>query len=468
VQRVSSLDAAMLYAETPEMPMHSMGVVIMEPPPGAPPFEVMRRVFEERMHLLAPFRRRLVEGPLQLGDPHWIEDPAFDLANHLRRAAIPTPGSLRELAEFVGDFASRPLERSKPLWEMVLVEGVEGGNIAVVTKVHHAAMDGGRLVALLVGRLFDPSPEGRTVPPPGAQWSPDPEPSLAWLAADTARSLATRPLHAMRALADVTATFVRASRVRRGRGGAARLFEAPATPFNGALTPHRSVALADVAFDDLETIKRAFGTTINDVVLAASGSALRSWLLAHGGLPERPLVVNVPVAVRSAGEEDAGNRVSMVLVHLPVQIHDPVERLMAIGAETQRAKAAHGAVRGDVFREFTDVLTNLTAPWLLTHVVGLYSSTHLADRLPFLWNLVISNLPGPAAPLYCGGARALRIYPLGPLQQGSGLNLTVLSTLDRLCVGAMACRELVPDVEDITTGFVHAIGELRALAAERR
>jgi hypothetical protein len=154
-------------------------------------------------------------------------------------------------------------------------------------------------------------------------------------------------------------------------------------------------------------------------------------------------------------------------VHLPVQIHDPVERLMVIHANTRRAKAEHGEIRGDVFQKFTDVVTNLMAPWLLTHAVGLYSSSHLADRLPILWNLVISNVPGPAAPLYCGGGRALRIYPLGPVQQGSGLNLTVLSTLDRLCLGAMACKELVPDVEDIATGFVHGVEELRALAARR-
>jgi WS/DGAT/MGAT family acyltransferase len=469
VQRVSSLDAGMLYAETPEMPLHTMGVVIVEPPPGAPLFQEMRRVLEQRLHLLPPLRRRLVEGPLKLGDPHWIEDPAFDLDNHVRRAAIPSPGSLRELAEFVGDLASRPLERSKPLWEMVLVEGVEGGKAAIVIKVHHAAMDGGQVVALLLGRLFDPTPEIRTLPPPGAEWTPDREPSLAWLATDTARSLATRPLHAIRAIADVATTIVRAALPHgASQGGAARLFEAPATPWNGALTPHRSVALADVAFDDLKAAKRAFGTTINDVVLAASGAALRSWLLAHGGLPERPLVVNVPVAVRSEGDEEAGNRVSMILVHLPVQIDDPVERLLAIRAETRRAKAEHGHVRGDVFQKFTDVVTNVAAPLLLTQMMGLYASTHLADRLPFFWNLVISNLPGPAVPLHCAGARALRIYPLGPVQQGSGLNLTVLSTLDRLCFGAMACKERVPDVEDIAAGFVDAVGELRKLADARR
>jgi len=158
----------------------------------------------------------------------------------------------------------------------------------------------------------------------------------------------------------------------------------------------------------------------------------------------------------------------MILVHLPVQIDDPVERLMAIRAETRRAKAEHGQLGADVFQKFADVLTNITAPRLLTQAVELYSSTHLADHLPFLWNLVISNLPGPSVPLYCGGARALRVYPLGPVQQGSGLNLTVLSTMDRLCLGAMACKEMVPDVEDVADGFVDAIGELRKLADERR
>jgi WS/DGAT/MGAT family acyltransferase len=466
MQRVSSLDAGMLYAETPEMPLHTLGVVIVEPPPGTPQLlPVMRRVFEERIHLLAPFRRRLVEGPLKLGDPHWIEDPGFDLDNHLRRAALPAPGGQRELADFVGDFASHPLERSKPLWEIVLVEGLEGGRNAVVVKVHHAAMDGGRVVALLLGHLFDSTPEIRSVPPPGAEWTPDREPSLAWLAVDGARSLAERPLHAVRAIADVATASVQAALAHAvGRGGPARLFGAPATRFNGALTPHRSVAFADVAFDDLKAVKRAFDATINDVVLAASCTALRAWLLAHGGLPERPLVVNVPVTVRVEGDEDAGNRVSMILVHLPVQTEDPVERLMAIRAETRRAKAEHAHAHSDVFRKATDVVTSLAVPWLLTELLEIYSSAHLADRLPIPWNLVISNLPGPRTPLYCGGARVLRIYPFGPVQHGSGLNLTVLSAMDRLCFGAMACRERVPDVEDLATGFVDATAELRKRA----
>ncbi len=467
--RLSSLDAGMLYAETPEMPMHTMGVVIVERP-HEPPFEALRRVFEQRMHLIAPLRRRVVQGPLLLGDPHWIEDPDFELDNHLKHAAIPSPGSKRELAEFVGDFAGHLLERSKPLWEIVLVEGLEDGQIAIVPKVHHAAMDGGRVVTLLLGCLFDTQPESAPVPPPAAEWTPDSEPSWGWLAADAARTLATKPLHALQALAGLS-TSIRAptfspSRPERAGASEAHLFEAPETPFNGALTSHRSVALADVAFADVRKIKSTFGATVNDVVLSASCAALRSWLLAHGGVPERPLVANVPVAVRSddAGDDAAANRVSMILVHLPVELDDPIERLTSIQHETSRAKKQHGKAHGNVLQNFTDLLTNITVPWLLTHLMELYSSTHAADRFPLLWNVVISNLPGPKQQLYGAGAKVRRVYPLGPVQQGSGLNLTVLSSGNRLCLGAMACKELVPGVEQIGAGFVAEIAALTKLA----
>ena len=328
--------------------------------------------------------------------------------------------------------------------------------------------DGGRLVAL-IGVLLDLTPDGHDMPPADVEWIPDPEPSLLWLAADTARVLAAKPINALRAVAETGAAIVRNTRAHRGDDdGAASLFEAPATPMNGALSPQRVVAMADVAFDDVRAIKQAFDTTVNDVVLAASCGALRSWLHAHGGLPERPLVANVPVTVRSEGEAEAGNRVSMILAHLPIRTDDPVERLMEIRRETRRAKEQHGSTKGDVLRQATDLLTNVTVPWLLTHAVEVYARSHLADRLPFFWNLVISNLPGPPIPLYCAGVKLLRLYPFGPVQQGSGLNLTVMSTMDRLCLGAMACKRMVPDVEDIATGFVSEVAALRRLAEAKR
>ena len=464
---VSSLDAGMLYAETPEMPMHTMGVLVLEPPlenASVTPFEVLRYTFEKRIHLIPPLRHRLVQGPLQIGDPHWIEDPEFDLDRHLLRASLPPPGGLSELRDFVGEFAAGLLDRQKPLWEITLVEGLAGGEIAIVSKIHHAAMDGGRLVAL-IGHLFDHTSEWKSIPPPEEPWTPEKLPTTRWLAADTLRTLMGKPRRAAAAAVKV-ASALRHREPRHDGDERPKGHPPPSTPFNRALTPNRSVGLSDVALSDLKDIKRAFGTTINDVVLAASCASLRSWLSGHGGLPEHPLVVSVPVALPAEGDEEVGNRVSMIRVHLPVQTEDSVARLLAISEETAQGKKAVGRGGGaGVFKHFTDIVTNITVPWILTHAMSLYAASHLADRLPPLWNLVISNVPGSPDPLYSAGTRLLRAYPLGPVQQGSGLNITVMSTSDRLCVGVMACKELVPDVQDIATGFVHEIETLKALAA---
>jgi len=472
---VSNLDAAMLYAETPEMPMHTMGVLILETE-GLPPttsgelsqFEITRRVFSERIHLIPPFRRRIVQGPLKIGDPHWIEDPAFDLDHHLVCTSLPAPGGMRELCDLVGTFAGSCLDRDRPLWKVMLVEGLLGDKLALIMKIHHAAMDGGRAAAI-AGELLDTSPGGGSLAPPDQPWIPDREPSVPWLAADTLRTLIGKPGRALEAAAKVTAA-VRShgssehESSDEPRAPKAPLFESPVTPFNRALTPNRSVSLVDVPFEDVKAIKHAFGATVNDVVLTASTASLRAWLMAHGGLPDRPLVATVPVAVRHEGDQ-AGNRVSMIRVHLPIQIADPVERLRTISEETNRLKRRHrSGGGGDVLKNFADVLTNVTVPWMLTHAMSLFSSQHLADRLPPLWNLVISNIAGPPAPLYTTGAKLTHLFPLGPVQQGSGLNITVMSAIDRLCFGALACSDLVPDVEDIGAGFVTEIETLKARA----
>jgi diacylglycerol O-acyltransferase len=471
---VSTLDAGMLYAETPEMPMHTMGVLVFEPestsgtdPGEASAFEWARQRFAERIHLIPPFRRRIVQGPLQIGDPHWIEDPAFDLDRHLVHMALPFPGGMREFSEFVGAFAGQLLERDRPLWKAVVVDGLEGGKNALVMKVHHAAMDGGQSAAIAT-TLLDTSLEGRQISPPEEPWVPDREPTLPWLAADSLRTLVGKPRRAVEAATKV-ASAVRGKGESKASPSAdgevsekAPLFEAPPTPFNGALTPNRSVAFADVSLDDVKAIKRAFGTTVNDVVLAACCASLRSWLGAHGGLPERPLVATVPVSIRRDGDQD-GNRVSVIRVHLPIQSEDPVERLMAINAETTAAKGRHRrGGGGDILENVAALVNNVTVPWLATHLIGFYSSRHLADRVPPLWNLIISNIPGPPVPLYTKGARLMQLFPLGPAQQGSGLDITVMSVVDRLCFGAMACTELVPDVQDIATGFANEIEMLKA------
>lgn len=467
---VSNLDAAMLYAETAEMPMHTLGVLILERTDVAgagSPFEIVRKLFAERIHLVPPFRRRLVQGPMEIGDPHWIEDSAFDLDQHLVRAVLPSPGGMRELRDFVGAFAGSRLDRNRPLWKAALVEGLDHDRLSLVMKIHHAAMDGGRAAAI-AGELLDDAPEGRPTPSPNAPWVPDREPSIPWLAADTIRTLLGKPRRAAEAAGRV-ASAIRARGTSDPHPSPAiealekkPLFDAPPTPFNRALTPTRSVGLADVSFEDVKAIKKAFGTTVNDVVLAACCASLRSWLETHGGLPSRPLVATVPVSVRQEGDR-AGNRVSVIRVHLPIHVEDSIGRLLAIHEETERQKNRHrGKGGGDVLKNFADIVTNVTVPWILTHLMSLYSSRHLADRVPPLWNLVISNIAGPAVPLYTTGARLTHLFPLGPVQQGSGLNITVMSVVDRLCFGALACTDLVPNVQDIAAGFVDEIERLRS------
>jgi len=331
-------------------------------------------------------------------------------------------------------------------------------------------MDGGQS-ATIASTLLDTSLEGRVIPPPGEAWIPDREPTLPWLAADTLRTLVGKPRRAVEAAAKVVSA-VRAKGESKPPPSAddevsekAPLFEAPPTPFNRALTPNRSVAFADVSLEDVKAIKRAFGTTVNDVVLAACCASLRSWLAAHGGLPERPLVATVPVSVRQDGDQD-GNRVSVIRVHLPIQSDDPVERLMAINEETTAAKRRHRRGGGsDILKNVAALINNITVPWMATSLIGFYSSRHLADRVPPLWNVIISNIAGPPVPLYTKGARLLQLFPLGPAQHGSGLDITVMSVVERLCFGAMACTELVPDVQDIATVFVREIEMLTKMAA---
>jgi WS/DGAT/MGAT family acyltransferase len=305
------------------------------------------------------------------------------------------------------------------------------------------------------------------LPPPDEPWIPDREPGVPWLAADTLRTLLGKPRRALEAAARVTSA-VRARRASEPpepldetQSTKAPLFEAPPTPFNRALTPNRSVSLVDVPFDDVNAIKRASGTKVNDVVLAACTASLRTWLSSHGGLPDRPLVATVPISVRHEGDEEA-NRVSVIRVHLPIHLTDPFERLLAIHEETSRMKKRHRSGGGDILKNFADILTNVTVPWLLTQAMSLLSSQHVADRLPPLWNLVISNIAGPAVPLYTTGAKLTHLFPLGPVQQGSGLNITVMSVVDRLCFGALACSDLVPDVAELGAGFVEEIAMLRA------
>lgn len=464
MNRLAPIDAAFLYMETPSSHMHVTGVIIVDPSTmhGGYSFEAIREMLSSRIHLLPPYRRRLLTVPFHLDDPVFIEDPDFDITNHVHRVTVPPPGGREELAAVIGDVAGRALDRSKPLWETVVVEGTADGTVALVCKVHHACIDG-VTGADLMSQLFDLEPDAPE-PPPAEEWVPDRVPSDLELLADAGRSRLTTPLRGLQGLGRMGATVVRTAASVIGRNDDERSpalpFTAPKTKFTGALTPHRSVAFAQTDFEDLRVVKTVFGVKINDVVLAACTLALRRYLIAHDDLPDKPLVSMEPVSVHGQDGQEGTNQVSSMAVRLPVQLEDPVDQLLEIREDTLASKEMHNAIGADVLRD----LTQFAPPVLFNRAMRLYSSMGLASHHRPVQNLVISNVPGPPIPLYCAGARVVAVYPFGPLIEGAGINITVLSNMGNMDFGVIGCTETAPDLWSLADGFGQAVKDLRAAA----
>jgi diacylglycerol O-acyltransferase len=456
VQRLSGTEAAFLYLETPSTHMHVTGTLVLDPGSldGRDAFAEVRRLLEERLHLLPPFRRRLVPVPFGAAHPVWIEDPDFELDAHLQRWDLPAPGSRAELEELVGQLAGRPLDRDRPLWHMDVIEGLEDGRIATVARIHHAAIDGVS-GAELMASLFDLTPEIAPVPSPEVPWEPEPLPTDAALLAGAVTEGAKSPVRVLSALTSSARSFVsRAGRITTAPR--VRPFSAPRTPFTGAVTPRRSVAFGRSSLADVKVVGGAVGATVNDVLLAATTSSLRGYLARHGALPDAPLVAAMPISARGEGEVEVGVQVSVMLVPLPVHLEDPLDRLRDVNSHTAALKADRAARGGDSLAEWAE----LTPPALLSGVARLYSGARLADRHPPIHNLVVSSIPGPPVPLYIAGATLEATYPMGPLIEGSGLNVTVLTNLGNVDVGIIACPDLVPDVADLARGFEAGVAEL--------
>jgi diacylglycerol O-acyltransferase / wax synthase len=464
MQRMAGMDAAFLYLETPTMHMHVVGVLVLDPTGLSSRFgiEKLMQVMADRIHLIPPLRRRVLPPPASIDHPLWIEDPEFDLSAHIRPAPIKCPVRWARLEQFVGEVASRPLDRDRPLWEMWMVDSLEDGTVAVVTKLHHSLMDGGAGRDLMAS-IFDLEADAGPIQPPAEPWIPDAVPSRHAQVASAVTSLVTRQkdapvavAHALSGLAGTTSAWLS----QRAAGSKSPL-TAPRTRLNGPITPSRSVSLTRVDLDTVREIRRAFGTTINDVVLAASGTALRRYLEVCGPLPARNLIAAVPVTPRDR-HDDGGlrNRVSMMMVDVPLEPDDPVERLLAVHANSLNSKALQSAFGPELLQE----LTGFAAPSVMTAGARLYSGLKLARYHRPVFNLVISNVPGPSLDLYCAGAKVTGIFPMGPVIEGTGVNMTVLSEAHHLNVGIMACPDLVPDVGNIGAAFVEAVGELQALA----
>jgi len=485
MKQLTGLDASFLFLETASQFGHVSSLSVFERPatPDYQPFEAWRAQIERRLHLLEPLRRRLREVPFGLDHPFWIEDPDFDLDYHVRHTAVPPPGSDGQLGELVARIVGRPLDRRHPLWESYVIEGLPAERFAILTKVHHATVDGASGAELLT-MMLDADPAGDPIPPPEEEWQPEPEPSDAEVLRKAAGSIVRKPARAIvlgtqtvREVGKATRNpvLVRAAdQVRSGlRGPLGAVLNigrernpeaeavgplptsAPRTPLNAKISPHRRFAFRSAALSDIKAIKNALGATVNDVVMAVCAGGLRTWLEAHDALPDQPLVAMIPVSVRTGEEAERWtNRVSAIFASIPTDEADPVLRVQRVHESMVEAKQLFDAVPADSLTDFTQF------PPPAVFAQAMRTATRLMGRFRSPVNLVISNVPGPRDPLYAAGAKLLHYYPVSTIVDGQGLNVTVQSYLDTLDFGLVACRELVPDLWSMVDAMVDDIATL--------
>jgi diacylglycerol O-acyltransferase / wax synthase len=476
MKQLTGLDASFLALETTTTTGHVGGVSVLDPSEAPEPLTLARLtdVMAERIPLVPVLRRKLLNVPLGLDQPYWVDDPNFDIEYHVREIALPRPGSDAQLTEQVSRLHSRPLDRSRPLWELYLISGLAKKRVAVYTKIHHAAIDGVSGTELLT-ILLDLTPSGREVPPP-VPFQPEPPPPLPLLAAKAAARLAWRPVQTVQmtnqlirwlpTMGPAVSTLVGGMLgLNRGDGEviATPLGRAPATPFNKPITPHRRLAFRSVDLETVKTVKNAFGVSVNDVVMAMSAGALRRWLIDHEALPSQPLIAMIPVSVRDPASKGAlGNKVSAMLAMLPTHVAEPDQRLELVHAATKIAKAQQAAIP----QGLVDQISDFAPPALTARAARVVFATGVLHRLP-PFNVTISNVPGPNVPAYLCGARLIAHYPVSVVTDGQGLNITLVGYLGQLHFGLISCRELVPDI-DVLAGYLTDELALLLTAAEKR
>lgn len=460
MQRLSGLDASFLYLETASQPMHVCSIMDLDTStmPGGYTFDRLRDALALRIKAIPAFREKLANNPLNLDHPVWVDDDKFDINRHLHRIGLPAPGGRAELSEICGHIAGLPLDRRRPLWEMWVIEGVAGtdchrdGRLAVMTKVHHAGVDGvtgANLLSQLCTTEADaPAPDPADGVGGATGWQ---------IAAGGFVRFATRPLHLANVVPDTVSSVV--GTLRRAREGLtmARPFAAPGTVFNARISDRRNIAYAELDLEDIKAVKNHFGVKVNDMVMALVSGVLRQYLAERNALPNSSLVASVPVSVHGKSDRPGRNQVSVMFSRLHTEIADPVERLKAIAQANSVAKEHSSAIRASLLQDWSQ----FAAPAVFGIAMRLYARTWLTDSMP-VHNLVVSNVPGPQVPLYLLGCEVKAMYPLGPIFHGSGLNVTAMSLQGKLDVGLISCRDLLPDLWEMADEFAVVMEELLA------
>jgi diacylglycerol O-acyltransferase / wax synthase len=453
MQHLSGLDALFLHLESPEMPMHVGSLNVMDLPEGHSGefFEEAKQRMAERLHLADLFTRKLALMPFDLSNPVWVEDEDIDLDYHIRHVSLPKPGSNRQLQQYVARLHSSLLDRSRPLWEFFIIDGLKSGQVALYTKAHHAGMDGQAGIAVAQA-VFDLQATGRVVKPPRPRARRN---QYQLGVAELAGAALSNTAQQVVKLVQTTPAMLRALRSAletekddagkpiKKKKGAALL--GPRTLLNVSITNQRSFAGRTVSMAETKFIGKTFGASLNDVVLCETAGALRRYLSEHNNLPTKPLLSAVPVSLRAAGDASANNQVSMLRNTLATDVADPVERLQVIRAESEKNKAMLGRVKTAIPTDFP----LFGAPWLMSGIASIVSRSRLVNVVPPVANLVISNVPGSPVPIYFAGAKIVSYYPVSIVVHSMALNVTVQSYAGRLDYGLIACRRAVPDINDL-------------------
>ncbi|MEZ4985076.1 MAG: wax ester/triacylglycerol synthase family O-acyltransferase [Saprospiraceae bacterium] len=467
IEPISGMDAAFLYGETPSSPMHVGAVAVIE---GSIAFDTFRAIIASRLHTTPRLRKRLMYVPLSIDYPYWVDDPYFDLDLHVHHIALPKPGGWNELRKVASQLFSEPMDLNRPLWSFTFVEGLDDipqvpkGSVAIISKIHHVAIDGMSGAGLL-SLIFDFTPEVLPIPEP-KPWRPKPLPNEVELMWRSTMSFAKDPLKVPRLLGETVSATLKSGFLSRAQKTAPPTapFSAPSTPFNGIISARRKWSTFMIDLERVKAIKNAMNTTLNDVVLAICAGGLRLYLQEKGQLPVKPLVAMVPISTRTEGEEAHGsNQISSMLVQLATNIADPIQRLEVIQENTIRGKTYNGAIGAKTLSKMAEAVPFGVA----NQAAKIYSRFHLAEFHNPVFNVTISNVPGPQFPLYINGHKLISISGTAPLFDGLGLIISVFSYNGLLTISPTADTNSMPDIEVFGRFMREATAELEKAIQEK-
>jgi diacylglycerol O-acyltransferase / wax synthase len=468
MRHLSVVDGAFLHLESPEMPMHVGSLALFEPPTGEPGawYEQVKAHVMSRMHLAPVFTRKLALMPFDLANPVWIHDDDIDIDYHIRYLVLNKPGTMVQLEALVARLHSSLLDRSRPLWEFYVIDGLADGRIGFYSKVHHAAVDGQAAVAM-ANSVFDINPEPRRVKPPRPARGNRYQLGVAELLGAALSNQVQQVVQFAKLVPPLGGAVLKAAKEAvaertkpkdKNAKAASKFKMAPATPFNTSITNQRAFAGVSLPLGEIKQIGKSLGASINDMVLWLCSTALREYLAESRELPHKSLVAGVPISLRSEGDTSPNNQVSGAVIDLATHIKDPIERLRMIMLGTQSMKQQLGAFGKLIPTDFP----SLGSPWLLSGLASLYGRSRIADKLRFA-NVVISNVPGPQIPLYLAGAKMVGNFPVSIVVHGVALNITVQSYMGQLDFGLIACRRAMRDVDQLALHLNKALEALRRL-----